>query len=510
MINTIESQKTPNKKYSAFVSIPLYLWSAIFFIAMFGLATPNPELTFLSIMAVPIIISLTWRKNEPPTLAFGLLFQWAAVTMKVFHANCYGITVDLLKDASMGAKFVDERIEQAIIMGLFGLIIIALGVRVGSSGKSLGELSRMKKETEVMSLKRIYIGYVISQLFVVVAKPIAWSIPSIRQFLFSLFDFKWVMFFILIYVSLVKKKGRKWIALVVLFEIFISLGDYFSEFKIPIFVCFLAFLTIGYRMTMQSTAMITILASVAVYFGIIWTAVKSDYRGYLSGYTGQQVVTVGWLDRYTSLWKLYTDLEDRDLQTGVDLLAKRISYVDMFAVVLRNVSLILPHTDGALSFGVIQHIFMPRILFPNKGEINDSEVTEKYIRVKISRGTSISIGYMSELYIDFGPVLMYPPLFFLGLFWGWLQKYFYNKSAIKLYGCGMGVGILLSACRFEGALAKMIAGNVYSLITMTLALKYLVPHWDKWFLIKKKKRYLFDDELKQLTIEAATRRTPSK
>ena len=89
------------------------------------------------------------------------------------------------------------------------------------------------------------------------------------------------------------------------------------------------------------------------------------------------------------------------------------------------------------------HPLMPRLFFPNKPAINDSDRTSAYSGVwvaNVDQGTSISIGYMGESYIDFGRWGMFIPVFL----WGWLVggcfDYLRRKAPHPL------LGIALASC----------------------------------------------------------------
>ena len=142
-------------------------------------------------------------------------------------------------------------------------------------------------------------------------------------------------------------------------------------------------------------------------FGIVWSAIKGEYRAYVSGGEHAQIVTVGFGDRMAKLGELVSALDREALADGADRLVKRITYVEFFGAVLLYVPAVAPHEDGAIWWDAIIRPFMPRLFFPDKGIIDDSERTNKYTGLGVSGsdvGTSISIGYFGEAYIDFGAV----------------------------------------------------------------------------------------------------------
>ena len=104
-----------------------------------------------------------------------------------------------------------------------------------------------------------------------------------------------------------------------------------------------------------------------------------------------------------------------------------MSYVQYFALTMVNVPTSMPYEHGALWAGAIRHIVTPRIFFPNKAVLDDSERASLYTGMAVAgaeQGTSIGIGYMAESYVDFGPIGMFLPILFLGIFYGLMYRYF--------------------------------------------------------------------------------------
>ena len=92
---------------------------------------------------------------------------------------------------------------------------------------------------------------------------------------------------------------------------------------------------------------------------------------------------------------------------------------------------------------------MPRMFFPEKLRFKaDSELTIIYTDLVLasdSRGTSISMGYMAENYVDFGPVLMYVPVLILGALWGGIYRCFVSRDSQRLFGYAISVAVVINA-----------------------------------------------------------------
>ena len=137
-----------------------------------------------------------------------------------------------------------------------------------------------------------------------------------------------------------------------------------------------------------------------------------------------------------------------------------------------------------LWLGALKHVFMPRILFPNKPILNDSERTRLFTGLGVAgakQGTSISIGYIGESYIDFGKWLMAVPIFLLGWLYGWIYSFFVSRDSSHLVGFAIATAILLfSAILIESSNIKIVGGIGTSLIAFAL----LQAFWQNRFLEK--------------------------
>src|SRR5262249_7647254 len=151
---------------------------------------------------------------------------------------------------------------------------------------------------------------------------------------------------------------------------------------------------------------------------------KVDYRAFVSGGLAAQIVNVDYTTRLAKLFELVANLDIEALTSAADQLLRRLTYVEFFGVVLANVPAHLPHTEGAILWDAIIRPFMPRLLFADKDVIDDTARTNLYTGGLggSSEGTSISLGYISEAYIDFGAYGMFAELLAIGLLYGVIYR----------------------------------------------------------------------------------------
>jgi hypothetical protein len=216
-----------------------------------------------------------------------------------------------------------------------------------------------------------------------------------------------------------------------------------------------------------------------ILLALVWTAIKKDYRSFLNLGTGDQVVLVSREERINKLSKLITDLNSEKISKSTEALADRMTYVHFFGESIKVVPDLIPHENGLLWREAVENSLIPRVLNPGKKILNDSERTSYYTGGYVSgfqEGTSISLGYMAESYIDFGPILMFLPIFIWGLFCGFGYKKLLNSGQYKLYGFASAtVLIYLNATLLESSNVKNVGGMVIGLISLSLLTRYLSP-----------------------------------
>jgi hypothetical protein len=151
---------------------------------------------------------------------------------------------------------------------------------------------------------------------------------------------------------------------------------------------------------------------------------------------------------------------------------------------MKNVPRNLPYENGNLWMEALEHAAMPRLFFPNKPAIDDSDRTRLYTGLDVSgadQGTSIGLGYVAESYIDFGSVLMFAPIFGLGLFYGFIYRLFAIRAKERLLGTGIAVAILVfGAYTIETSNIKLVGWNITGVLvlgTLYLLLGRTISRW---------------------------------
>lgn len=461
------------------IRIPSMLWGLIISLCIYSAFLPNPALSICSILSLPIYALLLWRREEPPVLFLIAAFQWLGVSTKVFHANSLGLIVSEMYDyRAMGGE---GDVSMAVWLGLGGLLILSLGMWAGSRGLKFSNLEKLRIDSMQMSPQRVFVGYFLFFfLSMFLSSTFGW-IAGVSQIIVAIVSLKWSFFFLLAYVVLKKNQEKYLLAIIFVFETIAGFTGFFASFKIPFVILFLVYLTIGYRFTLRSLAKLLLIIVTLFYLCVVWSAVKKEYRAFISGGESGHFSRIPVKQRFEKLWQLYRDLEfPEGFEARKNQLFERIAYVDYFARVLKRIPGEIPREWGGTIIRTIEHVTKPRLFFPSKPMLSDSEVVEKYLGIRITSETSISLGYFAEVYADFGYRGMFIGIFIIGIFWGSIFKYYVEHARVKLIGYVMSASLLGVLLGFESNLEKVMGGAIISFLVFALILRFFEVPLVSW------------------------------
>ncbi|WP_448956407.1 hypothetical protein [Labrys neptuniae] len=446
-------------------------------LAIVNLPGENALLTTISLMVLIAGVALLWRPGEPPIGLFIFSYQWLQASISAFHANWLGIDVNAYTIYGGDNKL-------AVLLTLCGLLFLALGMRLGNGPPDRAVGPRCWQLVQARPLASWFFLYVAASIIAVAALQAAALVPGLAQPLLALAGLRWAFFMMFAYASFVRSHfGNPLFVCVFLGELAMSAGGYFADFKTVMFFTLFAMAMAETRLRGRHVLGGMILVGMIVFSGILWTAIKEDYRNAASGGSASQIVSLDLNDRLGTIAGLLARLDATSLADATGKMLHRISYVELFAVILARVPATIPHEHGALLLDAVSRPLMPRILFAEKGQVDDTRRTNYYTGglSGIYRGTSISLGYMAELYIDFGPVVMMAVIFALGYLYGRLYKWLVQAPrAGPLLGSACACAILTQAALLEVSLAKLIGGVMVSVLLTALFIRFVAPGMRSW------------------------------
>ena len=435
---------------------------------------PNTMIALFAVVVLVVGLGLLWRPGEPPILMFIFLYQWIQSGTGALYGNATGVPIQYL-------TLYSGDHELASYLMLTGTLAMAVGMRAAAGKPLLQARSRLKALADARTFGFWLRVYAAAWIFSAVCQTIAPMAGGLRQPFVTMSGIKWaafVLFTFMAFSSSSSSARRIWTGIFV-FEFILSIGGFFASFKDVFFFALFGLVASNIRFGLRVIIPGALLAVAMLGLGLVWTAIKGDYRSFASAGTGQQVVLVDVGERISELGRLIGRLDAQALEAATDDFISRLMYHQFLGAVVVNVPSRLPHADGEIWGEAVSRPFMPRLLFPDKSAIDDSELTNRYTGLNVAgvdEGTQISIGFMGEAYIDFGPVLMFGALAALGagigLFYAWLMRQPGPKAVI---GAALAPFALMPAHLAETSILKMVPGLILTFLACIVVLRCLAP-----------------------------------
>ncbi len=441
--------------------VPLWVWGGVLGLIFWGAFTPNFLLTFGGALVLPLLFKLLWRQGEVPLLLFSCFFQWLQVVVPLIIANYYGQTLE--------AHFGIPLRSEATWLGLMGVAVFAVGLRLALSGcvRSIGPT--VEKEVAGFSIQRLLLAWGVALGVAIPIEIICRLIPGLAQILIPISWFKTGIVFLLGYAVVRQQRGYAVFDLVIVAEFAMGTLGFFSGFKVVFIVLLLLLITTTREWNLRVALIYLALVAAAFASGTVWSAIKPGYRDFLNQGSGQQEVVVPVAQRLDYLATNIRAMDEAEFSDGFETTLERIGYTQFFADTLMKVPLEVPYEHGRLWWDAVSRPFMPRLLFPDKLAANDSDRTRKYATPDVAgveEGTSIGLGYMAESYVDFGPVFMFVPIFLLAQLFGLAFRYFVLRPGMGAWGYVIAFAMpFASTSTFESSNIKLV-GPVISCAIM--------------------------------------------
>jgi len=317
----------------------------------------------------------------------------------------------------------------------------------------------------------------------VLMNALAMIVAPLRSALLVLGGFGAGGVFFLAYWCFKNQRGYLYLVALMIAEIGVGLTGFFSDFQIPILLLCVAALCARDRLNLGDALVLTLVITVLLVVASFWSEVKQDYRKFMNGGTGAQVILVSLDDRIDYLGDQIKTFNAARLGDGFEILLRRHSYIDFLANTMDYVPVFTPHEHGKRIGRTVIHVLTPRILFPDKPPTDfDTEVTIRYtgIALTVYAGTSISIGYLGELYIDFGIVgaLIACLIAGTGIGYGWRILRDSGRGSLLLR-FGLYSLLALTLTQFGFALIKLVGGSLTAFIGAHLAQRFVLPSGSK-------------------------------
>ena len=438
----------------------------LLFLMMVSILLKNSLQIFLSLIVLIIILKLLDRRNEPPIFIFLIIYHWIQITIKVFYASFLNLDVQNI--------YLSNHSKEAFYLSIISLFTFSLGVFLFFKRKKKQEKFYNSvftlKHYSILKLFYFYLFMLVCSFFLqgILTDQII-NVGIFAQFIKGFLIFKYASIYVVFLTGFIQKK-YKILLYVFLIEFLVGSFSFFSNFKEPFIILFLAYFTVHSINNFRRIIKFLPIALILIFFGLLWSSFKSDYRQLINKNNNTMIVNVSFDQQKDILLSSIAKVEYTDIVNSIEIIVNRISYIDYFGYTIANVPYSVKHENGKLWYGAFTNFLKPRILFPNKEVLDDSIRTQKYTGVKfanLSDGASISLGYYAESYIDFGYFMIFF-MFFLGLFFGFVYVFFASKNIHFILRFSYLLMIFSSAYLFETRNDKLIGSIFFNMFFIYL------------------------------------------
>jgi hypothetical protein len=429
----------------------------------------NGILLFVGLAIFFVLVNNLQQPFKPSVFSIFLLYHFVQISAGIWQCNY------LDKDLN----YRSSSTEYAIICSFIGLFFLFFPIIYFQNKIPSITLATFKKHSDRLSIDKTLRVYAISFFVMNALTGIAFLLPFLTQIIFSLGNIKWFLFLLFGFQSILKNRKRKELYIFCALEFIFGFYSYFSEFKTILFYIIFMLLTL-LTVVRFNKMIVAILAIVGIVFGgIFWTSVKGEYRVFLNKGSKSQTVQVEKGEALTKLIELSEKQDDGTFDKSTEAFLDRLQYTYHMAKAMDRVPNVIPYQNGTNWFNTISFVLTPRIINPNKGIYDASLKATKYTGIQyqgVKKGTSVSLGYFAEGYIDFGYIGMFFPILILGFIYGSTYFYFIRKSSDNfVFNYAVVGSIYMELFAFESD-AIFVVGRLYvNLIVFFLLRRFFFP-----------------------------------
>lgn len=444
-------------------------------------SSPEPLLTLFAAAVLVAGIHLLWPAHDTPVLLLPFLLQWLSVAIKPFQSAITGLPLD-----DFGVR--GAQLSPAAWFGLLALLALAIGMRTGAATRRPRLFAREMRLDVAHLPQRLVIGAALLALLAGHALDFAAGLAGpARQPVLMLANVKLAGLFVLTYWCVSRGRAFGLLIAVLGFEVISGMTGFFSEFKAILLVAGLA--AIAARPRLGGGTLIAGGAAVAgvLLVLVFWSAIKPDYRAFMSDGKPDFAVEQPLGARLGFLAEAAGALDGEDLRQGFTALLGRLAYIDFLAHTLNHTPRFTPHTFGEQTAGAFRHL-VPRLVWPGKPLApHDTIVTARFTGLTFSTlWASISIGYLGELYVDFGYCGALAAMLLIGFAIGSIYRILMAYRGLPtLVNAAVATTAIIPFVYFERALLKLVGGSLTLFIAALLIQRVAIPRVLTWLVAQR-------------------------
>ncbi len=463
----MEAHSNPHSMHTLKIDDGVKMMAFILLISQFFFL--NGIFLFLSMLVFYIGFYYLQHPYKPAVFTIIFFYHFLQIIGGVWQATYLDRDLD----------FRSPNMTLATIMSLLGLLIMFAPIIYYQYKIPPMSIEILKKHANRLSLNKTFYAYVVYFFISNSLNEVRFLLPGYTQVIISIVNLKWFLFLLFGIQAVLKKQRKREFYFFILLEFIIGFYSFFSDFKTVIFFVIVLYMMM-FRVFSSKRFFIGLGGFIIIFLGAtIWTTIKVEYRRFLNKGSASQNVEVSQNEALSKLYEI-SNLQGRQItSSATEKFLDRLQGTYHLAKTMDMVPAVIPYQFGNNWGETFTYVFTPRLLNPDKEQLNSSEKATKYTGIKYAgreQGSAFSLGYFADCYIDFGIVGMFVLLFLIGLLFGYSYYYFVRSSSHNfVFNFAVVCALYMRFFAFEMDSVFFIGSLVTDLLTYTLMSMFLFP-----------------------------------
>jgi hypothetical protein len=457
--------------------VPLVATSLLYLVRLNDVS-PLQFLIAFALLLLPWQDYRNWRRESPsllPVFAMLAFMYWLYYAIPLFLEDHVFSTVN----EPIGHELAADTITLAILMVLLGVCSLWLGMK---SGVARLVVPRSQLSLELTPSKLNYVRgiLIVGSLLSLSDMPVHLAGEGGRQLIGIMVTVIPILAFAILFRNLIRGQSNLWDKILVLGFLMVRLVAGLASGWLAVSASILVICGATYLMELRRVPRAAVI--LVLLFTLFFQFGKEDFRKtyWQSGEPAAEQEQGGRLERVSfwvqsSLSKWTESLSDptgNAFRRAISPSVSRFSLLNQSANVIELTPAVVPYQYGWL-YSYMAITWIPRFIWPDKPSMSEAN---QYYQVAYGLSTeedlsrvSISVGLLTEGFINFGWAGVVGIMFLAGIFFDFYQKTFLSKTSGALM-TGIGVILLPQFLSVESQVAQYVGGILQEVVVTLIVM----------------------------------------
>lgn len=463
------------KSFPSVLGLPI-VTTSLLYLARFNEVSPAQTVLAFVLLFLPWQAYMNWRREgreELPVFAMLAFMYWLYYAVPLFLEDHIFPTIY----EPVGHILGESTITLALLMALIGVCCLWLGMR---SGVARVMVPRVHLSLEVTHSKLNYVRAVliIGSLLNLSDLSLRLAGDGGRQLVGIIVSVIPILAFAILFRNFIRGHSNFFDKLLILGFLIVRLLGGLSSGWLGVSASILAICGAIYLMELRRVPRGALIF--VVLFTLFFQVGKDDFRktywqgGEVGLEQGDRVQRVAfWVQNSFDKWnEALSDSSGDALRRVLNPSVSRVSLLNQSANVVELTPSVVPYQYGWL-YSYLAITWIPRFVWPDKPSVNEAN---QYYQVAYGLSTeddlarvSISVGLLTEGFINFGWPGVMGIMFLAGIFFDFYQRTFLSKTSGALM-TGIGVILLPQFLAVESQVAQYVGGIMQQVVVTLIVM----------------------------------------